>query len=306
MNISFAKLIGDSKKLAMAVKSSKKKYFAVYGVPSGGILPAYIVSQELGIPLLGANDDFHRDNTILVVDDLVDSGNTLSKWPLCDSAVLYRKSYSPKTTYVVENVGDVWLKLPHEKDDEDVEVNITRIIEHIGENPVREGLIDTPKRVAKMYKEIFRGYDEEQKPAVTIFDNGTDGISYDEMIVDTGDYYSHCEHHMVPFFGQYWFAYVPHPKGKILGLSKVARVVDYFAARLQVQERLTADIVTYLEEALLHEKYPPLGIALIMKGEHLCKTMRGAKKKGQMTTSVLRGVFKEQAQTRQEFLALIK
>jgi GTP cyclohydrolase I len=109
---------------------------------------------------------------------------------------------------------------------------------------------------------------------------------------------------MLPFFGKYWFAYIPHPNGKILGLSKVARTVDYFSAKLQIQERLVAEVVDYLETAL-SDKNPPLGMALMMRGEHLCKTMRGAKKQGIMTTSKLTGVFKEVV-TRNEFLNLCK
>jgi len=175
---------------------------------------------------------------------------------------------------------------------------ITDIFWLIGEKPDRDGLKDTPKRVLKMWEEMFRGYDPKQKPAVTAFENGKDGLVVDEMVIDTGDFYSHCEHHMVPFFGQYWFAYIPNKK--IVGLSKVARVIDYYSAKLQVQERLVKEVLDELERAL-----EPKGIALIMKGEHLCKTMRGAKKKGTMTTSDMRGVFRE-AETRAEFLQLIK
>ena len=180
------------------------------------------------------------------------------------------------------------------------EIIVGALLEAIGENPMREGLLDTPKRVAKMWKEMYRGYDPEQIPRLAIFDNNNDGIHYDQMIVDTGYYFSQCEHHMVPFFGDYYFAYVPDKK--ILGLSKVARVVDYFSAKLQIQERLVKEIVDYLEQEL-----QPLGIALVMKGRHLCKEMRGAKKvNGQMITSDLRGVFRDNGPARAELLSLIK
>ena len=109
---------------------------------------------------------------------------------------------------------------------------------------------------------------------------------------------------MMPFFGHYWFAYIPHPKGRILGISKIGRVVDYCAARLQVQERLVSNVVDMISEAL-GEEYPTLGIALVMKGEHLCKTMRGAKKKGLMTTSRLVGIFKT-GEARNEFMSIVK
>jgi len=178
---------------------------------------------------------------------------------------------------------------------------IRKILISIGENPDREGLKETPQRVEKMYKEIFRGYDKTQEPNITIFNNGVDGIEYDQMIMDQGDYYSHCEHHMVPFFGRYWFAYIPHPKGKILGLSKVGRIVDWFSAKLQVQERLTHDVVEHLWKSLANEK-DPIGMGLVMEGEHLCKSMRGVKKKGKMRTTYLMGAIKDDPAARAEFM----
>lgn len=186
------------------------------------------------------------------------------------------------------------------------EDNIRKMLRFIGEDPAREGLIDTPKRVVKMWKEIFRGYNPENKPNISIFKNGKDGLVYDQMITDTGDFYSHCEHHMVPFFGQYWFAYIPSKKGGIIGLSKVARLVDFHAAKLQIQERLVHDIVEDIWEALCKEFETPLGMALVMEGEHLCKTMRGVKKKGKMSTTKLKGVFKTEQVVRNEFLQRIK
>lgn len=181
-----------------------------------------------------------------------------------------------------------------------------KILIELGEDVMRNGLKDTPKRISKMYKELFRGYDNKQIPKITVFDNGKDGIVYDEMITDEGDFYSFCEHHVVPFFGSYHFAYIPSPNGKILGLSKVARIVDYFSAKLQIQERLVHDIVECIWNKLSKEGHPPLGMALYMEAEHLCKTMRGAKKKGKMTTKILKGCFKEDNKCREEFLSSIK
>lgn len=175
----------------------------------------------------------------------------------------------------------------------------------LGENPDREGLIDTPKRVVKMWKEIFRGYDPAQRPKVSVFKNGSDGLVYDQMITDTGSFHSHCEHHMVPFFGQYWFGYIPAANGNIIGLSKVARLVDYHAAKLQIQERLVNDIVEDIWYALCTGAQPPLGMGLVMKAEHLCKTMRGVRKRGQMTTTKLKGVFFDNTAARTEFLTSV-
>jgi len=196
-----------------------------------------------------------------------------------------------------------------------IENHVFAILKLIGEDPTRPGLVDTPKRIARMYNELFRGYDEKQKPNITVFDNGADGITCDQMITDTGNYYSHCEHHMVPFFGNYYFAYIPSEKGKILGLSKVARIIDHFAAKMQVQERLVQEIVEELWKALTQVQTPigkmnkydaPLGMALIMKGTHLCKSMRGVKKEGIMTTSCMKGVFKTKPEARAEFMSLIQ
>jgi GTP cyclohydrolase I len=189
---------------------------------------------------------------------------------------------------------------------EKIKEAVKTILEEIGENVNREGLLGTPRRVANMYEELFRGYDMSKAPKVTTFTNNTDGVVYDEMIMDEGDFYSQCEHHMVPFFGKYYFAYIPNPEGKILGLSKVARVVDFFAAKLQIQERLVRDIVDYIWRELSKDGVEPLGMALMMRGEHLCKTMRGVKKKGIMTSTELRGVFKTDDKTRQEFFNSIK
>lgn len=175
----------------------------------------------------------------------------------------------------------------------------TEILKLIGENPERTGLLETPARVEKMFLEIYRGYDPNQKPKITIFPNNVDGIAYDGMIMDKGYFFSQCEHHAVPFFGNYCFAYIP--KNQVLGLSKVARVVDYFSAKLQVQERLTKEIVDCLEEAI-----EPNGIALVLKARHLCKEMRGVKKiDSEMITSEMRGAFKDNYNTRQEFLRFV-
>lgn len=182
----------------------------------------------------------------------------------------------------------------------DIERAITTLLTCIGENPEREGLIETPKRIAKMYAEIFRGYDKNAKPKITTFSNDMHST---DIVFDTGDYYSMCEHHMLPFFGKYYFAYIPKSDGKILGISKVARVVGYCSARLQLQERLARDIVTMLNEAL--DNYTE-GMAIVMKGKHLCKTMRGVRNNGEMTTAYLSGVFRENMDARAEFYKLIE
>ncbi len=175
---------------------------------------------------------------------------------------------------------------------------------YIGETPDREGLIDTPRRVVKMWNELFVGYDKSKKPNVTVFRNGADGLVYDQMIIDEGNYYSFCEHHIVPFFGQYWFGYIPDPHGNIIGLSKVARIVDYHSSKLQIQERLVNDVIEDIYAELCKGGVNrPIGMGMVMIGEHLCKTMRGAKKKGKMTTIKLKHAFLDNPVVKSEFLS---
>lgn len=165
-----------------------------------------------------------------------------------------------------------------------------------GENPGREGLGDTPKRVSKMYEEIFAGY--EQKPEEVL---GTCfATDNSEMVVVRDiDYYSTCEHHMVPFFGKVHIGYVPN--GKVLGLSKFARLVEIFARRLQIQEQMTEQIAAAIEEHL-----KPHGVIVVVEGQHLCMMMRGVQKlNSTTTTSAVRGNFKTQPETRQEFFNII-
>lgn len=181
----------------------------------------------------------------------------------------------------------------------DIECAVRMLLSAIGEDPDREGLIGTPDRIARMYKELFRGYDDSQKPKITTFENDMEST---DIVFDSGDYYSMCEHHMMPFFGKYYFAYIPRKDGRILGISKVARVVNYCAARLQLQERLARDIVNMLTDALGGKVE---GMAIVMRGTHLCKTMRGVKNNGKMTVAHLSGVFREDQQARNEFYKLI-
>ena len=184
-------------------------------------------------------------------------------------------------------------------DTKNIEGAIRTILAYIGEDPDREGLIGTPDRIIRMYKEIFRGYDKNQKPKITTFANDMHST---DIVFDSGDYYSMCEHHMMPFFGKYYFAYIPKEDGRILGISKIARVVGYCAARLQLQERLARDIVEMLTNAL--GGYVD-GMAIVMRGTHMCKSMRGVKNQGMMTVAHLSGIFRDDEKARREFYKLI-
>jgi GTP cyclohydrolase I len=172
---------------------------------------------------------------------------------------------------------------------------VIEILEGVGENPDREGLQRTPERVARMFDELLAGYRIDPWALVNdaLFD-----VEYDEMVlVKDIEFFSLCEHHMLPFIGRAHVAYMP--KEKVIGLSKIPRIVDMFARRLQVQERMTRQIAEFINE-LLH----PKGVAVILEGLHLCSTMRGVKKHdARMTTSTMLGAFRTNLATREEFLA---
>ena len=191
------------------------------------------------------------------------------------------------------------MKSKTDKEIDEVREALRTIIRYIGEDPEREGLMDTPDRIIRMWDEIFRGYNEDKKPRITTFKN-TNRES--EIVYDSGEYYSMCEHHVLPFFGKYYFAYLPDPDGRILGISKVARVVGYCAARLQLQEKLAEDIINMLNDTL---KGKVGGFAILLRGKHLCKTMRGVRNNGEMSVSLYTGQFKTNRQLRLEFLKTI-
>ncbi|MBU0981915.1 GTP cyclohydrolase I FolE [Patescibacteria group bacterium] len=173
---------------------------------------------------------------------------------------------------------------------------IKQLLESLGEDVTREGLRDTPRRVDESYKRLFSGYKQRPEDVLTVFD----GEKYDEMIVVKDiEFYSNCEHHVLPFFGKAHVGYIPN--GKIIGLSKVPRIVEIFARRLQNQERLTTQIADSLEE-LLH----PKGVAVILEARHFCMMARGVEKQeSSVSTSALRGLFKRDQATRAEFMRLI-
>jgi GTP cyclohydrolase I len=175
--------------------------------------------------------------------------------------------------------------------------NVKSLLEEIGENPNRQGLVDTPMRVAKAYKFLTKGYNEN---IADVLNNAIFEEKYDEMvIVKDIDFFSLCEHHMLPFFGKVHIAYIPD--GKIVGLSKIPRIVDVFSRRLQVQERMTQEIADTLNKYL-----SPKGVAVVVEGYHMCMMMRGVEKQNSYaTTSAVHGDFKEDARTRSEFLELI-
>ncbi|MCD1258741.1 GTP cyclohydrolase I FolE [Paenibacillus athensensis] len=180
---------------------------------------------------------------------------------------------------------------------EQIEQHVREILRLIGEDVDREGLLDTPARVTRMYEEIFAGYDADVREVL--------GVTFDEkheelVIIKDIMYFSQCEHHMAPFFGKIHVGYVP--SGKVAGLSKFARLVDAVTRRLQVQERITSELADILEDVL-----KPHGVMVVVEGEHMCMCARGVKKYGSKTvTSAVRGTFARDAAQRAEFLSLLR
>lgn len=197
-----------------------------------------------------------------------------------------------------EDDDDLDLKLPvNSKSIETLENNVRSILNEVGEDPNREGLLKTPSRVAKAYKFLTKGYDEDID---TLLNGAIFNEHYDEMvIVKNIDFYSLCEHHMLPFYGVCHVAYIPN--GKIVGLSKLPRIVEMYSRRLQVQERMTREIGDMINKML-----EPKGVAVVSEAKHLCMMMRGVEKQNSVATaSCMLGNFKTDQKTRQEFLTLL-
>ncbi|MCK9245558.1 MAG: GTP cyclohydrolase I FolE [Anaerolineaceae bacterium] len=183
-------------------------------------------------------------------------------------------------------------------DKEKIIEQVAAMLSAIGEDPQREGLLRTPERVANAYEEILGGYTTDP---TSLINGALFTVDYDEMVVVKDiEYFSLCEHHMLPFFGRAHVAYLP--RKKVLGLSKIPRIVDMFAHRLQVQERMTQQIAQFIQDAI-----HPLGVGVVIEGQHLCSMMRGIKKEqASMTTSAMLGGFRNNLATRMEFLNMLR
>ena len=196
-------------------------------------------------------------------------------------------------TSIYDVLRNELVDVPDQACSDEIECATTMILEAIGEDPEREGLLRTPARVSRMYEELTAGYrvDPDRLINDAIFD-----VAYSEMVIVRDiDYYSLCEHHLLPFMGRVHVAYIP--AGKVIGLSKIPRIVEMFARRLQVQERMTQQIAEFLDERLR-----PKGVAVVVQGLHMCAAMRGVKKaNARMTTSAMLGLFKTDHLVRAEF-----
>jgi GTP cyclohydrolase I len=250
-----------------------------------------MVAHRLNVPIV---EEFYLGNRTLVVDDLIDTGRTMARYNTDLHDAGFRKPYSPIKYAPHARVVDEWLWFPWEHDEGDPEDAIVRILQFIKEDPTREGLIETPRRVVKAFKEMTVGYDTDISKILGV----TFDVDCDEMVVVKDiPFSSLCEHHMLPFTGTATVAYIPGKR--VVGLSKIPRLVDAYAKRLQVQERLTNQIADAMVEHL-----EPLGVGVIIKGHHSCMSLRGVGKSGTMMTSALRGVIRTKAAARAEFLHL--
>lgn len=254
----------------------------VYGVPRGGIHVAQMLA------LFSMTED--PKLATVIVDDVIDTGATRDR---------YRKLYpdTPFLTLVPEKPSE-WVSFPWERmsGESGPEDNVVRMLQFIGEDPAREGLRDTPKRVVKSYSELYSGYKADPKSVLTAFADG----ACDEMVVLRDiEFYSTCEHHIQPFFGKAHIGYLP--KGKVIGISKLARILEVYARRLQIQERIGQQVTAALMEGL-----DPLGAGCVIEAAHLCMRCRGVQKQNSvMVTSSLAGAFRDDPAVKSEFLRMI-
>lgn len=270
----------------------------IYPIPRGGVPVVYALLPYVFLTVV--DDPAVAD---IFVDDLIDSGRTrdrfMKEYPDKEFFALIDKTDG---TQVSKNASG-WVVFPWEVTidgkDRSADDIVVRLLQYIGEDPTRGGLVDTPHRVLKAWQHWTSGYGADIPSILKTFEDGAD--SCDEMVVVKDiPFYSHCEHHLAPFFGTVTVAYVPN--GRIVGLSKLSRVVSAFARRLQVQERLTNQIADALQEHLA-----PLGVGIVVTARHLCMESRGIERQGSVTiTSALRGVMRDSASARSEFLALSK
>ena len=265
----------------------------VYGIPTGGAVVATLVANKLGLPLCETPEDPHT----LIVDDLIDTGRTM-KLVRPNGGIhvetLFRKPWSPAMYSPNATTTDRWLAFPWEKEDGDPVDAVIRLLQHVGEDPTRDGLLETPRRVTKAWRELTKGYNDN--PAVIL--SKTFDVAYDEMVVVRQlPFTSLCEHHILPFIGHATIAYIP--TSRVVGLSKLARLLDCYANRLQVQERLTGQLADAIEEHL-----QPKGVGIVVSAQHTCMSMRGIKKSGDTVTSAMRGVFRTSPEARDELLSL--
>ena len=278
----------EHRAVELASRWKDREISSVYGIPAGGVPVAMWVANHLRLALVD-----EPNHHTLVVDDLVDSGRTAARLNAQHFDALYRKPHSPANVAPHATKITEWVRFPWERDNGEPTDAVVRLLEYIGENPHRDGLQDTPKRVVKALSELTAGYSMLPEAILsTTFD-----VAHDQMIHVQGiEVVSLCEHHMLPFTGTAHVAYIP--TDRVVGLSKIPRVVEAFARRLQVQERLTDQIADAIEQHL-----NPQGVGVKITAHHDCMGLRGVEQRNAtMTTTALRGrMFEPEA--RAEFLS---
>ncbi len=283
------------------LKRTDQKLVTMYPIPNGGIPAALIVEKVAAslFPEMKLTITHIPERADCYVDDIVDSGNTREQtFKRYGRKPFYALVDKTKPCHTLGIDRDMWVSFPWERlqKQDGPQDNVRRLLQYIGEDVEREGLQQTPDRVVKSFAKLFGGYNQKPEDVMTTF---TDGAC-DEMVVLKGiEFFSTCEHHMLPFFGKAHIAYIPD--GKVIGVSKIARLLEIFSRRLQIQEHLTKQIVDALMEHL-----KPKGAACVLEAQHLCMVARGVEKQGStMTTSSLAGVFLK-PEVRAEFYSIIQ
>lgn len=272
-----------STKLANSIDWTK--YDSIHPIIRGGICVASELSSISNVPIAWELSQDKRSST-LIVDDICDSGTTLEPFMHngYDCAVLHYAGHGTPPTYYAEKSNE-WIVYPWEESN-DIEKTVARQIQYIGDNPGRAGVIETPNRVVKSWNELYRGYrDDPRKILSKQFDVTRSNASSEPVLLENIEFYSTCEHHLLPFFGTVSIGYIPNQK--VVGISKLARLVDCFSRRLQIQERLCEQIADAIQEEL-----EPFGVYVKAKARHLCMIARGvSKQNAEMTSVAVRGEY---------------
>ncbi len=276
------------KQIHQRLQKIDKPGYRIYGVPKNGMILTGLLKKARVV--------YTPEEANVILDDLVDSGATREyynkKYPTAGFVALWNKDGPDK------DLG--WLVFPWEVGIIDAkqfegEQAVTRILQLIGEDPSREGLLETPKRVVKSWSELYSGYQKNPEDIFKVFE---DGACSEMVILHDIEMYSTCEHHLLPFYGRAHIGYIPN--GKVIGISKLARLLDIYSRRLQIQERLCRQITEALDSNL-----QPLGSICIIEAQHFCMTSRGVQKQNsKMVTSSLTGAFRTEPETRNEFLSI--
>lgn len=294
---------GGSSKLM----TTQQSWVSCYAIPRGGLHAAEAVNVALASRGAELRHVSHPTEAEVIIDDLVDSGGTMHR--VYDLLSPKQKDMTLLCA-LVDKEQEGWLgrwvtfpweraRLPWAGSDEELGPTdaVTRLLQFIGEDPSREGLLETPARVIKSYGEIFGGYKQNPEDHLKTF---TDGACDEMVVLKDCEFYSVCEHHMQPFFGKAHIAYIPYKK--VIGISKLARLLDTYARRLQIQERLTQQVTTALMDHL-----KPVGAACVIEAKHFCMVCRGVgKQNSKMITSSMQGAFRDDSGARTELLNLLR